>query len=228
MNTKQLINYMKLGAPGWDRTGGKSLLGLLNEAQNILLRQELAQRMFRVDGEFPYLQTTDGVYEYDADNSNIPDLPATTNLWRIGAILYRTNLDIWYNIENKIESPSDILQFGGKQYYRLALVTTDDRVDTDPPKIKFSVNPGDTTEDYFVLGYIDPIQMTTETIQPEIPEVDRVKILLPTANKLVEAIQNNTWGDALDYIDKYFCKKIRNSRDGGEQGVTYHSTRRRM
>lgn len=228
MNTKQLINYMKLGAPGWDRTGGKSLLGLLNEAQNILLRQELAQRMFRVDGEFPYLETTDGVYEYDASHTNIPDLPSTTNLWRIGAILYRTSMQIWYNIENKIESPSDILQFGGKEYYRLSLVTTIDRVDVTPPKIKFSVNPGNSTEDYLVLGYIDPVQMITETIQPEIPEKDHMEILFPAAMKLVEAIQNNTWGDALKWIRDEHKRNIRDSRNSGEQGETHHTTRRRM
>jgi len=53
-STTLLLNRMKQQAEGWNRLGEKGLLGVLNEAQDILYMQDMAQAIaYRSDGSLP-------------------------------------------------------------------------------------------------------------------------------------------------------------------------------
>ena len=79
---------------------------------------------------------------------------------------------------------------------------------------------------YYLLSYLYPTQIISESIQPTIPERLHMTIFLPTAMKLIEAIQNNTWADALAFIEMDFKKKMRQEMSGGDQGLTHTIARR--
>ena len=93
------------------------------------------------------------------------------------------------------------------------------------PWITITTNPGDTTEDFHFLCYADPVQITSESINPEIPEHHHYTILLPTALKLLEAHQNGNWKEALDEIEHDYKPRMLAELSQGDQGETYTVTR---
>lgn len=226
-STVQLINKMEMNADGWNRTGEKGLLGILNEAQNILLRQECAQRqVFRNDGTLPYFATTDETYKYELTQANLDLATEDINVWRVGQVLVRppfsSNLrsivSIDYGIQADLRQPIQAMEFNGIEYFRFHQVKNQDAVYGGNPWLTFSTNPGDSTQDFYLLCYEDPTQMTAETINPEIPEQHHYTILLPTALKLLEAHQNGNWIEATEMIEEEFKPRMLKALNEGDQG----------
>lgn len=226
---------MLLAAPGWNRSGEKGLLEILNEAQNLLSRIESNQKMILVNGEFPAITTSSGVFDYFINTTTVPDLPAGDIVWRIGAVLVpipasaalRSIMNTNYGLGQNIQPPAEKFVFHGKEYFRLTNVATRDRVMTTEAQVKFQIDPGDSTEDYRILMYRDVDQIISESVEPSMPESMHMT-LLTVANMIVAAIQNNTWENTMELIERRYIKKARHELDKGEQGQTYYAQRRRI
>lgn len=223
-STVELINKMEMNADGWNRVGEKGLLSILNEAQNILLRQECAQRQIvRSDGKLPYIATTDETYQYSLSQA-VTGL--SVDIWRVAQVMVRapfsanlqsiTSID--YGIRPENRQPIQSLEFNGIEYFRFHQVATKDALYGGDPTIYFTTNPGDSTEDFYLLCYQDPVQMTSESINPEVPEQYHYTILLPTALKLLEAHQNGNWVEALGMIEEQFKPKMQAELNESDQG----------
>lgn len=226
-STVQLINKMEMNADGWNRTGEKGLLGILNEAQNILLRQECAQRQVnRNDGDLPYIATTDGTYKYELSQANLDLVTEEINIWRVAGVFVRppfsqnlrSIIALDYGVEPDMRQPIQPMEFNGIEYFRFHQVKYKDAVYGGNPWLTFTTNPGDSTQDYYLLCYEDPTQIISESINPEIPEQYHYTILLPTALKLLEAHQNGNWIEALGMIEEEFKPKMLSALNEGEQG----------
>jgi hypothetical protein len=219
--TVQLINKMEMSAEGWNRVGEKGLIGILNEAQNILLFQESAQRIvYRTDGELPYIATTDQVFKYDLNKTVLGLVDQDIDIWMVSNVLvkedYRYEFD--YGTNRNLRQPTRAMEFNGIEYFKFHQAQFIEARHGLNPTLKFSTNPGDTTKDFYLLCYEKPKQITAETINPEIPEQYHYTILLPTALKLLEAHQNGNWLEVLEMIEKRFKPMMADKLNEGDQG----------
>lgn len=226
-STVQLINKMEMSAEGWNRIGEKGLIGILNEAQNILLCQETAQRIvYRTDGELPYIATTNEVYKYELNKTNLGIADQDIEIWRVSNVLvtppFSTNLQsiisIDYGIRPELRQPVKAMEFNGIEYFRFHQVQIKDARYGGYPTLQFSTNPGDTTDDFHLICFEKPRQITAESINPEVPEQYHYTILLPTALKLLEAHQNGNWTDAMMMIEEKYKPMMVEKLNEGDQG----------
>lgn len=232
--TKQLIDKMVLNADGWSRTGEKSLIEMLEEAQNILYEQETYQTMaFKADGTLPNLVTTDSTQTYNI-NATTLGLASGTKLWRIGGILvkepFSNELSASWQVDyaqlQSLQLPIHSLVIGGIGYFVINYVNTVDAIDTSDPIVNFSINPGATTTSYYVMAYKKATALTSESVQPDLPTRLHYSALLPAAMKLVEAHQNGSWIETLELIGTRYSKVARDHLNKGSQGLINSITRR--
>jgi len=226
-STKQIARWLQLNANGWNIEGVKGIVPLINEAQNILMQIESEQTLAfdTVNGNFPSFQTESGVYEYD-----MPD-----NIWRVSQVLIDTqntpNLNLVLNSEYGLTTaqfpPTQRFMYQGREYIRILYIKTRDRTFNDPCKVKFSFDP--TAEDgtYLYRGYELPTQITSARIEPSLPDSNglHMRTLIPATAKLIEAFQNNSWDEALDYINMVLRPIVQKEMNSGEQSLA-HSTAR--
>ena len=213
-STTEMINYLKIQAPGWNRTGEKGLLEVLNQAQDILYKQDTHQNYaIRSDGDLPYITTTSETYQYTLNQ-------ATTGLsddvWRVEKVLVKPPFSnavlaavrVEYGISPNLIQPIQQMTFNGVEYFVFHEVKTKDAVYNGYPTLTFTTNPGDTTTDFYLLLLLKPTKLTAETIQSSLPEQIHWTCLVPTALKLVEAYQNGNIVEALQFIEKEYKPKV--------------------
>jgi hypothetical protein len=231
--TKQLIDKMKLNAAGWNRDGEKSLIEMLDEAQNILYEQEMYGTIaWKADGTLPTLDTTAGTQTYNI-NATTLGLATGTKLWRVGGVLvkqpYSTDLNSSWELDYhqlpNVALPSKSMYIGGIIYEFIHYANSIDNVDTSDPIVNLSIDPGATTDDYYILAYKKATPLTSEAVQPDIPTNLHFKALLPAAMKLVEAHQNGSWIETMEIMDRYM-KIVRDHMNMGYQGEVHSAARR--
>lgn len=235
-STKRMVTMLLLNANGWNRNGDKGIIPVLNDAQNLLLQTENAQTVKLTDGEFPYLTTQDGVYEYEIDD-----------VWRVSKILikysrsggYAYNGYNWYsgfynygyNTDNVRRN--NRYEAHGKRFMSVNQITTKDRIPGNSSdgvtkaKVIFSENPGDTSEIFLYEAYEMPTQITSENVPISIPTEElQLRALFPSAQLLIEAYQNGNWDEAFNKILTVYKPMVQRQLNAGEQGVSYNITRR--
>jgi len=230
-STKRLIDILKMNAQSWDRTGDKSLIQILEDAQNLLLLQENEQSMvFGSDGYLPKFSTSDSIYEYTMNQATTG---LSVDVWRVAQVLVRAPfantlrqaLQVEYNLQPNLRQPHQLMEYNGIEYYRFYQIHTEDAIRGIHPKVRFTLNPGDTTDVYHILAYKKPAELLSEGIETQIPEQHHLTILIPTALKLLEAHQNGNWIEALAFIKENYQKQFQAEMNEGEQGLTYTITR---
>jgi hypothetical protein len=227
-STKQLVNWIKLNANGWNRIGEKGIVPLINEAQNILMQHETPQMVKRdpLTGEFPSFDTVAGTYEYE--------MPS--DVWRVSQILaalplqldYNLPFSTYYGMNSNVEQPMEDLVYHGKRYVRIPYVTSRDSFLNQAATVEFKVDPGTSTGVYLYLGYIRPTQIMSESINPSLPEKFHMTHLLPATMKLIEAMQFGNWTDGVEYISNRLAKQIRDEQWNGENGFSHTMERREI
>ncbi len=234
--TTEIVNWVKQTAPGWNRVGELGILEVMNEVQNMLMQQESQQQIIYVDDDFPLLVTQDEVYEYDIDTTNVPTLPSGDAVWRVGMVLLKVPINEAlrvvilgeYGLGPEVKGPIDKYRFNGKEYFRFQQVSSVDSNYSDKAKVRFSINPGDTTDDFYVLMYKGCTQLTSETVALSIPERLHIRIFMPAVVKFIEALQNNTWDKAVETMENVYMRRMASELNAGEQGISHSVQRRRI
>ena len=183
----------------------QEILDTLNEIQTVIYSQDCLQtQKILSTGKFPILETTKGVFEYDAPS----------DCRRIASIIRRRHQRNGYS-----EDPLNDLKAG---YFRnredhepVAARTVDASIDT-VAKIYFEFDPGTTIHRYYLVYYIKPTPLLSEDDQLTIPEE-----LHYLVRKAVIALYNTEdYGesDADTATIERVCRKVRNSLNRGFQG----------
>ena len=158
-STSELIDYLEIQAEGWNRTGKKGLLEVLNQAQDILYKQEMSQTIaYRSDGTFPYIATTDETYEYTLNQATTG---LSVDIWKVDQVLvkppYSNNLmatiRVEYGLTPNLRQPVKPMEFNGIEYFRFFQVSTENAKRGGHPLLRFTTNPGGSTQDFYLLSY---------------------------------------------------------------------------
>lgn len=208
---------MEVQCDGMNRDGPNGLLFFLNTAQNLLLNAPVEQNIkFDSTGRLPVLNTTKGVYEYTA-----PD-----DCWRIAGILIETNRlsfiagysDYGYSVSTNIRL--ERMSIAGINYIRWPYVRSYDSPDSGNASIKFTENPGDTTDIYRWYYYVKPTKIYSDEIALSIKSPFDYLYLFPAVVRLVQGFKDGDYlkahSDVL-LMRKNFMKEM----NKGEQGFDY-------
>ena len=222
----QMITWTLLQAPGWDRDGEKGLLPIFNQVYNIFKRNETEQTVLVSDGELPALDTTAGTYSY-----NIP-----TTIWRVTkmgfSMPFESNYNITmlddYGISSSRQRPDQYFYFAGRKYLRFPHIRCFDKDYSNPARVEFTVDPGDSTGLFLYMGQLEPTaQLVSETIEPQLPE-NTHQYLMQGVLKIVEGLQNGNYVDAYAFINEVLKPKVHAELNLGEQGESGHVERREL
>lgn len=213
--TKQVVEWIKLSANGWNISGTRGILPMLNAVQNLMLEEETEQTVSydSSTGKFPSFDTQSGVYEYD-----IP------SVWRLSDVLikyedsYNYNLKTHYGDYSEDDPRLQMVTYQSKRYLRIKDCRTIDKTIEDSAKIIFSNDPGDTSDYFFYRGYAPPNQITSVSIQLRIPEKYHLPYVVPATIKFIEAFQSGGWAEAVDIIMEKYVLPVRLQMNQGFQG----------
>ena len=213
--TKQVVEWIKLDANGWNVDGPRGILPILNDVQNLMLEEQVAQRV-KYDsstGIFPTFNTVAGTFEYE-----IPDI------WRITEVLIKYenssdyNLRTWYGDYSDDDQRLKQVIWQSKRYLTIKDCRTTEKTIGEDCKIIFSNDPGDTTGFFHYRGYEQPNQITSVSVPLSIPEKYHLTYLVPAVITLIQAWQTGGWKDAVKSVMKDYVLPVRIEMNSGFQG----------
>jgi hypothetical protein len=161
MLTSALITLAQKQFPDWSRT---MLLSLLNEIQQMVFTQNCTNQMRMYDdatGKDPLLTTTSGTYEYTIDTTDGFDYDA----WRVTDV---------YDIDINNTSTIDW--------------SAVDATSSVAAKVVFTNDPGVGT--YYIRAYRFPTELTTESVQLEVPSSYHISHLLEGLAGFIEVTRS--------------------------------------
>lgn len=188
MNTLQLCEYIQTKCVGFKSI--PQILALLNIAQNEILSEDCELMRVKPD---PFLETTSGTYLYNLDVG----IRSVTNVYLLEPAL-PTNPE-WRNFEYTASLNED--QFGRKMMYVPTI-----RVEAPDPDSQATIqfdaefDPKTTTDQYRLIAYSWPEQLTSTSIPVTIPLQHRMKVL--TA-RVMMMIEEESFGRADTWERKY-------------------------
>jgi len=211
--TSQLLTWIESVKHGWTREGVKGTRPLLNEAHKMLLYDEIEQRLVLEDGDFPFLVTTDSVYQYN--------LPVACSVLTAVVVDAEETIDSDFHIED--------YRNNGKHYYRILDVNSREATNDDAAILNFiGVNPGDTTELYRLVYYEAPINIASDVIQHQMPGSCDMEFLMPATIKLIEGIDHGNIIEARQYIYEVIKPQFKARMSRSDQGVPTFCRKRRF
>jgi hypothetical protein len=224
-STRQVVEWIKLNANGWNITGVKGILPILTEFQNMVLQTPTEQTIvLGSDGLLPAFDTQDGVYTYTFDD-----------IWRITKVLvldsdyrdfYYEYVSNNYPLNRDSDSFRQVEKYNGNDYVNIAEVSSVDSKSGNPAQITFSQNPGATTNTFRTRGYSLPNQIKSVNVPLTIPDRFHLSHVVPGVTMLIKAFENGTWLEAVDYIMQKIAPDIIASQNDGAQGNYTGTTRR--
>ena len=218
-------------AEGWNRTGEKGLLEMLNLTQEILYNTESHQSIaIRTDGDLPYIATSASTYQYTLNQSTTG---LSDDIWRVGQVLVKppfsnqllAAIRVEYGITPNLRQPIQQMEWNGVEYFRFFQIKMKDARRGGHPLLTFTLDPGDTTQDFYLIAYKKAEELVSENIRLTIPEHLHITHVLPAAMKLVEGFQNGNMIEALAFIKKEYGPEIQEELNQGDQGETHSITR---
>lgn len=230
MTTLELLTILQEQFKGWNINGDRGILPHLNAAHFMLLANESEQNVYydETTGELPVLPTTKGTYKYDGDS----------NLWKIaglyvrvedistvaGALISLTGFD--YGSKRYTTRPIEYVTLAGLEYVRIMFARTYPATESNPPKIIFNEDPGDSDKYYVQYGYKKPTQIVSDTIQMDIAPPWDYEFLLPATAKLLEGIEHGNYVEARQYVMGTLKPLLVREMNGGEQGFDFEADNR--
>lgn len=223
--------------------GRPLLLSILSLVQDALVKHESSQTMAvdTVTGLLPLLTTRNNVMRYDLSvamnpsNSNIQ-----RNFFRISNVMLKKPLGNDYALEfvdygtnqKPPANTTEPIEINGNWYYPYYAVKTEDALlnsagSITGPVLTFSRNPGDTTNKFYIQGYMRPTPITSDRQQLAIPDIDgaHLMIVFPCFTKMIEARNNGNYEEAIEYItEKRY--KLWEIMSKGAQGTRHKVTPR--
>ena len=222
-STRQVVEWIKLNANGWNVDGVKGILPILTEFQNMVLQTPTEQTtVFGNDGMLPAFDTQNEVYTYTFED-----------IWRITKILVSDNdyIDFYYEYYGNNYPFNDnrfrqIEYYNNNKYVAITDVSSVDRKAGNPVSVTFSKNPGNTSGLFRYRGYSIPRQIKSVNVPLTIPDRFHLSHVVPGVAMLIKAFENGAWKDAVDHITEVIAPDIRESENEGAQGDIESITRR--
>ena len=211
--TSQLLTWIELECHGWLREGPRGSRALFNEAHTILTARQSEDNVIldSTTGDLPYITTNDSVYRYEQ--------PAA--VWVVGMILTDADTSLGYGTSwDGTDWQAEQAWFGGKEYQRIMNVRSHTATSSENAWIQFfGMNPGDTTETFRRLAYARPRQITSDSIQHQMP-IGCDDYLMQATMKLTDAIDDHQKMEAARaYIEVTLKPLVMRRLGEGEQGV---------
>jgi len=214
-STSQLLTWIEEQSHGWQREGSRGSRPLLNEAHRILLTGERKQFLILdpAIGNLPFLATVARTFQY-----NLPG-----NVWLLKAIVQdrdeQTNQDPWQYED---------IEVAKNRYYRIMNADAQQSVfGQSAASVMFlGVDPGNQAALYRYYAFRWPVNITSDTVQHEMPGTTDMDYLVPATIKLIEGIDHGNLIEAREYIKKELAPKIGTALDKGEHGVPKYVTKR--
>jgi hypothetical protein len=209
--TSELLNWIELECHGWQREGIRGTRALFNEAHKMLRMRQCEQNIVydSTTGDFPYINTTSGVYKYT--------LPTT--VWLPQEILVDnvSSLNL-ITINWKIEE----VERAGKKYYRIRNIRSMPWSQIEAAWVQFAgVDPGTTTEVYRIRAYGKPTEITSDAVQHNMPGATDMKYLLPATVMLIQTCTNHEkFLEARRYVVDVLAPQFWAEFGIGEQGIS--------
>lgn len=224
MLTREHISLLKYQAEKFPMVGAEGILPFFNQVHALLMLENPQNICFdSTTGQYPYLVTNDSVYEYQCPSN----CGRTEGIYRsqVNYVDYDVNLNL--PINSNLQLPIDLIYQHGVPYARIQQITSIDAREGANAIVRFQApyNPGDTTTTYLHRYYLKPTDITSISIQHQIPSPYDMKYLQPGTLKVIEGFQNGTYAEAIEYVSKVLCQRFRADMAGGEQGQSYHVTR---
>ena len=225
--TGQNLTWIELQCHGWDREGRRGTRALLNEAHKLLVQDERDQNIVYdpATGDFPLITTVDGNYRY-----NLPD-----DCWKLGNIL----IDRYYGAGyGQIYNVTDAFLTGrtwkladydmsGIEYYKILNVRSQPATLLNNARFTFvGVNPGNTNEVFKAMYWKRAVEITSDSVQHELPDGLDQQYLLPATVKLIQSIQTGEMETARAYIMRELKPGLQRELDSGAQGETEFAIKR--
>jgi hypothetical protein len=228
VTTIELLSILSEQHKGWNTNGERGILPHLNAAHFILETVGSEQHIYYdgSTGKFPSVDTTDGVFQYD-----LPD-----EIWRLEDLLIELTVGVTintsvlntlvgfdYGSRRATTKKIDYRTYAGIEYARVPYVRSQLATEDDPASIIFSVNPGDSTDYYFVRGIKKPTQIVSESIQVDTPPPYDYQFLIPAASTLIRGIEHGNYAEARAYIENVLKPQYARVRNAGEQGFDFEA-----
>lgn len=169
-STREILVQLEYDAQGWQPSGNRGLLWLINECHRFMVSGDCWQHLY-IDsstGRPPYLTTTSGTYQYDAPSNcrKIFDIAVDSLSSYTPTVFYN-----YYNqLTGRIPGEKRNFVWAGRQYTRMEAYTTLALMD-GVCTATFPFDPGTTTETYYLFYFKKPTEITAQTIELDIPEV---------------------------------------------------------
>jgi len=181
-STSAIVTRVQELCHGWNRTGSRGVLPILDEIHRYMVGHDSESNvvMNSANGLYPFLVTTDGTYQYDA-----PD-----DCRKVAMVLVTSSgrgYDEWKSYEKTT--------YQGKEYWRVP-VTSRPKTRNASAQVIFRTNPGDTTETYYLKYYKDPTEISSASINLDIPEEYHDLVV----DGVVARIRQMEYGDSQVYL----------------------------
>lgn len=211
MITSELVDELVALHNGWNRDGDHGVLRYLNMANSLLVSVDAEQNIVYDDGELPSIDTTTGIRIYE--------LPTTIR--RVSSVVVKVD-DLQYNNDYgkqpRTSFPNSII-VGGVQYSRIPYVRSFDKVGVTPARVQFALDPGTTTDYFRRISYKTPTNILSESIQHDVAEPYDTMYLLTAATMIIDAVENNTMFEAMNYIKTNIVASYAKTLGDGDQGA---------
>ncbi len=160
-STRVLVTRAMNIARGWNRDGARGILPILDEVNNYMMSKDAEVNVVinSSTGQPPYLATTSGTRQYSMVDS-----------CRKVASVYQLRAE-----DNYTDTGFDdtglfpYATWRGKEYFEIP-VTTRPKTRSTNALVIFRENPGTTTTRYFLKYYIEPTEITSESVELDVVE----------------------------------------------------------
>ena len=155
MHTQAMVSYIRKKAPGFEP---QEILSIINEVQRMILSQVTIQResLDSATGMPPYLETKTGRLQYDCP----ADCLKTLSIFTVDSRGY---------MSQGYPSAYANYRWNGARYPE-TIVSQTDAYSGQLATVTFAFDPGDTTERYFHLYALKPVDIDSVNIQLQVPE----------------------------------------------------------
>lgn len=166
MSTYTVVDEIKLKAPSWSAEGSKSILTMLNRAQNYLFSKPTIESVYvdPLTGDYPYLVTAATVFDYEIPDIQMtvdPDVgPINIRIFKVLEVFSENTVVTDYRNRQNLMPYISRVQ-GNKLNYKFTPVPARDLTKA---RVVFSFDPGTETTKYRMKCLIEPVQLTASTI----------------------------------------------------------------
>jgi len=226
LSTATVVSEIKLKAPNWSRDGARSILAMMNRAQNYLFSRahELSVYIDPLTGDFPLLATTATQYDYEIPNVSMTIDDDT------GAVPIRIHhVDQVFSEGIRLSDygistikPYMVSIDGNNVKWRFA---SRPALENKKCRVSFQFDPGTHTDRYFYKAIIEPLQLTSDAI-PLMVQQDDEEALIEGALGWIEYFDYGR-SDRLDRFKKEMAPAFFNKYKGLESTRVNNATPRR-